>query len=191
MAAPRPPPNTPPMMAPVAPPTIAPPTGSCAAASCIGIARAMARQAEDPKARINPALLLILIEFHVEIWPNRGGHMGGSSTILNVGHAGSGQEHPLHQQWHSAMSPCRPWCRNSPRRGFALPLLHLDQQPSSATHRVSVQRPAPRTVLIAFNRRNSNRNRIPPRRQHTLCQREGHVVAVAPAGAARRPRHAD
>src|SRR5215472_18877896 len=57
MAAPRPPPNTPPMMAPVAPPTIAPPTGSCAAASCIGIARAMARQAEDPKARINPALL--------------------------------------------------------------------------------------------------------------------------------------
>ena len=57
MAAPRPPPNTPPMMAPVAPPTIAPPTGSCDAASCIGIARAMARQAEDPKARINPALL--------------------------------------------------------------------------------------------------------------------------------------
>src|SRR5690242_810358 len=73
MAAPRPPPNTPPMMAPVAPPTIAPPTGSCAAASCIGIASAMARQAEDPKARINPALLLISIEFHVEIWPNRGG----------------------------------------------------------------------------------------------------------------------
>jgi hypothetical protein len=58
MAAPRPPPNTPPMMAPVAPPTIAPPTGSCAAASCAGITRAMARQAEDPKARINPVLLL-------------------------------------------------------------------------------------------------------------------------------------
>src|SRR5215472_8060643 len=77
MAAPRPPPNTPPMMAPVAPPTIAPPTGSCAAASCIGIARAMARQAEDPKARINPVLLLI--EFHIEIRPNRGGNMGGSS----------------------------------------------------------------------------------------------------------------
>src|SRR5215831_16144702 len=81
MAAPRPPPNTPPMMAPVAPPTIAPPTGSCAAASCIGIARAMARQAEDPKARINPALLLIeLIEFHIEIRPNGGGHMAGSSN---------------------------------------------------------------------------------------------------------------
>ena len=57
MAAPRPPPNTPPIIAPVAPPTIAPPSGSCADASCIGIARAMTRQAEDPKARINPALL--------------------------------------------------------------------------------------------------------------------------------------
>jgi len=44
----------------------------------------MARQAEDPKARINPALLFTSIEFHVEIWPNRGGHMGGSSSILNV-----------------------------------------------------------------------------------------------------------
>ena len=29
------------------------------------------------------------------------------------------------------------------------------------------------------------------RRQHTLCQREGYVVAVASAGAAHRPRHAD
>jgi hypothetical protein len=48
--------RTSPMMAPVAPPTIAPPSGSCAAASCIGIARAMAAQADDPKARINPAL---------------------------------------------------------------------------------------------------------------------------------------
>src|SRR5215467_15313707 len=64
MAAPRPPPNTPPMIAPVAPPTIAPPTGSCAAASCIGIATAMARQAEDPKARINPVLLLIEMRRH-------------------------------------------------------------------------------------------------------------------------------
>src|SRR5215471_14977299 len=73
MAAPRPPPNTPPMMAPLAPPTIAPPTGSCAAASCIGIARAMARQAEDPKARINPVLLLNLIKLYIEIRPNRGG----------------------------------------------------------------------------------------------------------------------
>ena len=66
MAAPRPPPNTPPMMAPVAPPTIAPPTGSCAAASCIGIARAMARQAEDLKAQINPALRLIEFRFHID-----------------------------------------------------------------------------------------------------------------------------
>ena len=32
---------------------------------------------------------------------------------------------------------------------------------------------------------------FPPRRQHTLCQREGYVVSVAPAGAAHRPRHAD
>src|SRR5215472_1918876 len=81
MAAPRPPPNTPPMMAPVAPPTIAPPTGSCAAASCIGVARAMARQAEDPKARINPVLLLI--EFHIEIRPNRGGHRGSHFKSLD------------------------------------------------------------------------------------------------------------
>jgi hypothetical protein len=45
----------------------------------------MARQAEDPKARINPALLLIFIQiaFHVEIWPNRGGHMGGSSLAAD------------------------------------------------------------------------------------------------------------
>ena len=50
-AAPRPPPTAPPIMAPAAPPRIAPPTGSCAAASCIGIASAMARKAEAPKAR--------------------------------------------------------------------------------------------------------------------------------------------
>jgi hypothetical protein len=54
MAAPRPPPNTPPMIAPVAPPTIAPPTGSCAAASCVGIARAITSKAEIPTARIIP-----------------------------------------------------------------------------------------------------------------------------------------
>jgi hypothetical protein len=64
----------------------------------------MARQAEDPKARINPALLSISIEFHVEIWPNRGGHMGASSTILNVEHAGSGQITPLSSS-DPAMSP--------------------------------------------------------------------------------------
>src|SRR6516225_5259977 len=72
MAAPRPPPITPPIMAPVAPPTIAPPTGSCAAASCIGIAKAMARQAEDAKARINPALLLV--EFRIDMRLNGGGN---------------------------------------------------------------------------------------------------------------------
>jgi hypothetical protein len=54
----------------------------------------MAKQAEDPKARINPALLLISIEFHVEIWPNRGGRMGGSSYHTERRACGSGQEHP-------------------------------------------------------------------------------------------------
>ena len=40
-----------------APPRIAPPSGSCAAASCTGIASAMARKAEAPKARyIRPSL---------------------------------------------------------------------------------------------------------------------------------------
>jgi hypothetical protein len=32
----------------------------------------MARQAEDPKARINPALPLV--EFRIDMRPNRGGH---------------------------------------------------------------------------------------------------------------------
>ena len=81
IAAPRPPPNTPPIMAPVAPPTIAPPTGSCAAASCIGIARAMARQAESPKARINPALLSGRFKFHIGMRPNRGEHVGVQQQI--------------------------------------------------------------------------------------------------------------
>jgi hypothetical protein len=85
----------------------------------------MARQAEDPKARINPALPLILIqiEFHVEIWPNRGGHMGGSSIVIN-----------------------------SPRRGLAaLPAAFSSApRPSSATHRVSVQHPTFRTLLVAL-----------------------------------------
>jgi hypothetical protein len=71
MAAPRPPPNTPPMIAPVAPPTIAPPTGSCAAASCIGIARAIASKAEIPTARIIP--ITPLLDSSIEMRPNRGG----------------------------------------------------------------------------------------------------------------------
>src|ERR1700758_4869745 len=76
------------MMAPVAPPTIAPLTGSCAAACCIGIARAMARQAEDPKARINPALLIITLRFHIEMRPNRGRHSKQGAVRL-WGHYGA------------------------------------------------------------------------------------------------------
>ena len=94
MAAPRPPPNTPPMIAPVAPPTIAPPTGSCAAASCIGIARAMARKAEIPTARIIP--ITPLSNSHP---PSRCGQTEAGNT------AGRG----LPPAGARAMPQCHPW----------------------------------------------------------------------------------
>src|SRR5262249_41559994 len=54
--------------------------------------RAMARQAEDPKARINPVLLLI--EFHIEIRPNRGGHRGSHFKNLDSCARGARKTHP-------------------------------------------------------------------------------------------------
>jgi hypothetical protein len=53
-----------------------------------------------------------------------------------------------------------------------------------------LHRPRPRARIRAGTAPRVQ-HRIPSRRQHTLCQCEGYVVAVAPAGAAHRPRHAD
>src|SRR5438132_14346781 len=66
IAAPRPPPNAPPTIAPAAPPRIAPPNGSCAAASCTGVAMAIASKAAAPNARYIsiPPKLRVIITWH-------------------------------------------------------------------------------------------------------------------------------
>ena len=103
MAAPRPPPNTPPMIAPVAPPTIAPPTGSCAAASCIGIARAIARKAEIPTARIIP--ITPLSNSSPDMRPNRGGGYGSVGACCDS-EASQRLVTSMQQRKDSTADPC-------------------------------------------------------------------------------------
>lgn len=79
----------------------------------------MARQAEDPKARINPVLLLI--EFYIEIRPNRGGHRGIAFQ----------QEVELVPRYASDPSPAGP--HRHPFKSSRLPDAHvygeMEQQP--------------------------------------------------------------
>ena len=103
MAAPRPPPNTPPMIAPVAPPTIAPPTGSCAAASCIGIAVAMASKAEIPTARIIP--ITPSLNSSIEMRPNRGEEYGSVGVCRDLKRLAA-QLHHCNSGKDSTADPC-------------------------------------------------------------------------------------